>query len=498
VHDDPPEGDSGRGQHLSDSQGEALTASTTTAPRHPTAILAIILVSYFMIVLDNSIIFTGLPRIQQAMDYSPAGLSWVQNAYTLVFGGLLLLGARSGDLLGRRRMFIAGLAVFGLASFLIGVAPTGWWLIAARALQGIGAAVVAPASLSLLTASFTGRDRTRAVAAYGTVAGIGASLGLVVGGALADLVSWRAGFFINVPIGIAMAVAAVKYIPDTGRSTGRFDLVGAVCATLGMGAVVFGIVQAADHGWGNPVTVTALVVGAVLLAVLVRNEARAQQPIMPLHLFADRERAGAYIARTLFAGTMIAFFFFTTQFLQGVYGFSPLQAGLGFLPMTVVNFFVALPVPRLTRRFGNAALLTVGLAVTLAGMTWLTQVTATTPYLTGVALPLVLIGIGQGLAFAPLTAAGIAGATANDAGAASGLVNTTHQLGSTLGIAVLTTVATGADTLTGHVTSAYTGGAVMLAAALVAVLVLIVPAEAAARRAGRAGAPQPGVLNRVH
>jgi MFS family permease len=197
------------------------TSSRSTAPEHPQAILAIILVSYFMIVLDNSIIFTALPSIEAAMGFSATGLSWVQNAYTLVFGGLLLLGARAGDLLGRRRVFIAGLAVFALASFLIGVAPTGWWLIAARALQGIGASVVAPSALSLLTANFAGEQRTRAVAAYGTVAGIGASVGLVLGGAVADLISWRAGFFLNVPIGAAMMVAAVRYLPDTSRSTGR-------------------------------------------------------------------------------------------------------------------------------------------------------------------------------------------------------------------------------------------------------------------------------------
>ncbi|MET7427123.1 MFS transporter [Dactylosporangium sp. NPDC005555] len=236
--------------------------------------------------------------------------------------------------------------VFGLASFLIGVAPTGWWLIAARALQGVGAAVVAPASLSLLTAALEGRERTHAVAAYG----IGAGCGLVVGGALADLLSWLAGFIINVPT----AAAAVKYIPDTERSTGRFDLIGAVCATLGMGAaVVFGIVNAADHGWASSATITALAIGAIVLAAPIHNEARAEQPIMPLHLFANHERAGVYLARTLFASTMIGFFF-TTQFLQTAYGFSPLQAGLGFLPITAVNFLRrpahAVPDPEVRQR----------------------------------------------------------------------------------------------------------------------------------------------------
>lgn len=470
------------------------TTTATSASRvHPTAILAIILVSYFMIVLDNSIIFTGLPRIQSAMGLSATGLSWVQNAYTLVFGGLLLLGARAGDILGRRRVFLGGLAVFALSSFLVGAAPAEWWLVAARALQGVGAAIVAPSALSLLTASFpAGRERTRAVSYYGAVAGIGASLGLVVGGAMAEWVSWRAGFFINVPIGMAMMIAALKYIPESPRSTGRFDLIGAVCSTLGMGALVLGIVNSADAGWTAPTTVAALVAAAVLLTLLVVNERRAKQPIMPLHLFASRERSGAYAARMLFAGTMIAFFYFTTQFLQGVYHYNPFQAGLAFFPMTIVNFVVALFVPRLTHRFGNALLLAAGLALTLAGMGWLTQVTAATPYLTGVAFPMVLIGIGQGLAFGPLTAAGIAGATAKNAGAASGLVNTTHQLGSSLGVGVLVSVSAGAASLAESAATAYTGGAIMLTAALVIVLVLIVPAEFTARRtAGLRAATMP-------
>ncbi|MDQ0075570.1 MFS transporter [Arthrobacter oryzae] len=463
-----------------------ITAVPPTRVR-PTAILAIILVAYFMIILDNSIIFTGLPRLQAELGLSTTGLSWVQNAYTLVFGGLLLLGARLGDILGRRRVFIVGLTVFAFASLLIGLAPDDVWLIAARALQGVGAAVVAPSSLSLLTATFAaGRERTRAVAAYGAVAGIGASLGLVVGGALAEWVSWRAGFFVNVPIGAAMIIAAIRVIPESPGATGRFDVLGALCSTLGMGALVFAIVNSTDAGWAAPETITALAAAAVLLSLLVMNERKAKQPIMPLHLFASRERAGAYAARLLFAGTMIGFFFFTTQFLQGVYGFNPLQAGVAFFPMTVVNFFVALAVPRLTQRFGNAPLLAAGLALTLAGMTWLSTITADTPYLTGVALPMVLIGVGQGLAFAPLTSAGIAGASANDAGAASGLVNTSHQLGSALGVGVLVAVSAKAGSLAGTVAVAYTGGSIMLATALLVTLVLIVPAERVVRRNSRA------------
>ncbi|WP_415394834.1 MFS transporter [Rhodococcus globerulus] len=461
-----------------------------------TAILAIILISYFMILLDNSIIFTGLPSIAAEMGYSATGLSWVQDAYTLVFGGLLLLGARLGDIFGRRRVFVAGLAIFAAASFLVGVAPNGWWLIAARALQGVGAAVVAPASLSLLTASFPpGRERTRAVAWYGAAAGIGASLGLVIGGALADWVSWRAGFFINVPIGIAMIVLAPRFIPETNPSTGRFDVAGAVYATLGMAALVFGIVNSAEAGWASPTTFLTLTLGAVLLALLIRNESRAEQPIMPLRLFRSRERSGAYAARMLYLGAMIGFFYFTTQLLQGAMGFSAFQAGVAFFPMTVVNFAVALLIPRLTPRFGNAPLLAAGVALTLVGMTWLSFVHSGSTYLSGVALPMILIGAGQGLAFAPLTAAGIAGVKADDAGAASGLVNTAHQLGSALGLGILVAISAGAgsaaespkEALTEHVSTALTAGAGLLAGCLVIVLVFIVP-PTGKRKTGRRSA----------
>jgi EmrB/QacA subfamily drug resistance transporter len=445
-------------------------------------ILAIICLSYFMVILDNSIIFTGLPRIEAAMAFTPTSLTWVQDAYTLVFGGLLLLGARSGDIVGRRRMFVIGLLLFALASLLVGLAPYAWWLIAARAVQGVGAAILAPASLSLLTASFAeGHQRARAVAAYAAVAGIGASAGLVIGGVLADLVSWRAGFFLNVPIGIAMVIAARRFISETERRPGRFDLVGALCATLGMTALVFGIVESGDAGWTAPSTLAPIGAGILLLAALIVNEARAEQPIMPLRLFADRRRTGAYLTRMLYLGAMIGFFFFTSQYLQGVLGFSPLTAGIAFLPMSAVNFGVAVLVNRVIRRFGAVPVLIAGVAVTMTGMVWLSRADAGSAYLNAVALPMVLIGAGQGLAFAPMISAGLAGVDAGDAGAASGLLNTFHQLGSALGLAVLAAVgsaavpagADGTRALADRVGAALTGSSVLLAVALLLVLGLI-------------------------
>jgi EmrB/QacA subfamily drug resistance transporter len=472
-----------------------------TAPfSHRTAVLAIILVSYLMMVLDISIVITALPKIHDGLGLSAAGLSWVQNAYTLAFGGLLLLGARAGDILGRRRMFVAGLALFTAASLAIGLAQSPAWLIGARAVQGVGAAVLAPSTLALLSTTFPeGPQRTRAVAYYGAVAGVGASTGLVLGGVLADLLSWRVGFFINLPIGIALMLAARRYLAETDRRAGELDLAGALSSTFGMTTLVYGIVRSAVAGWSDPVTIVSLSAGTILLALFVLIESRAKQPIMPLRLFASRERAGAYAARVLFLGAMMGFWFFTTQFLQTVSGFSPLQAGVAYLPMTLANFVVALAVPRLTLRLGNARLLAGGLAVTLIGMAWLSRLDATVPYLTGIALPMILIGVGQGGTLSPLTVAGVAGVAAEDAGAASGLVNVAHQLGGSLGLGVLVAVFAVAggsaldvrELLAHRVATSLIAGTAMLAVALVLVVGLIV------RRRKAAEAERPGLVEQT-
>jgi MFS family permease len=272
----------------------------------------------------------ALPRIRQDLGFSPTGLSWAQNAYTLVFGGLLLLGARAGDRLGRRRTFIAGIAVFAGASLAVALARSPGWMIGARAVQGVGAAILAPSTLALLSTTFPeGSQRTRAMAAYGALAGIGTTIGLILGGVLTETLSWRVGFFINVPIGLAAIVAAPRYLTETEPRPGRLDLASALSSTLGVTALVFGIVHSADAGWTDTVTVAALGAGVALVGFFVLGQRRAEQPIMPLHLFAGRERAGAYAARFLFNGALLSFFFFMTQYLQGVLGYDPLQAGLG-------------------------------------------------------------------------------------------------------------------------------------------------------------------------
>jgi EmrB/QacA subfamily drug resistance transporter len=463
--------------------GTAAAAAVAASPAvRSGVILAIILVSYFMIVLDNSIVFTGLASIREDLGFTTAGLSWVQNAYALVFGGFLLLGARAGDILGRRRMFVIGLVIFSLASLAIGLAPSGGFMLAARAVQGIGSAILAPTSLALLAATFPeGPQRTRAVAGYGSVAGLGASFGLVLGGVLADLLSWRVGFLINVPIGIVLLIMALRFVPAGERSTGRFDLGGAITSTVGMTSLVYAITRTADSGWTDPLTLTLLGAGILVLGLFTLIEWKAAQPVLPLRVFANRVRTGAFAARLLFAGAMFGYFFFIAQYMQGTLGFTPLQAGLAFLPMSFVQFVVALNVSRLTHRVGNTALLTVGLVITTAGMVWLSQVDATSSYWPAVALPMVLLGLGQGLGFAPLTAAGITAIEPRDAGAASGLVNVAHQLGGALGVSIMVAVAAAGDTSTtpagiaAQTSDGITTGAVLLVLAIIAALTLIVP-----------------------
>ncbi|RRI05820.1 MFS transporter [Mesorhizobium tamadayense] len=458
--------------------GSRAAASGT----YKTAILSVILVSYLMIVLDISIVITGLPKIRESLSFSATELSWVQSTYTLAFGGLLLLGARAGDMLGRRRMFLYGLALFTAASLAIGLAQTSAWMLGARAVQGAGAAILAPTTLALLSTTFReGEERTKALAAYSMTAGVGASLGLVLGGIFADWLSWRVGFFMNVPIGIALIVAASRVLTETERRTGAFDLLGAISSTLGMTALVYGIVRSADAGWHDAVTLSAIVAGLVLLVLFILNEARASQPILPLRLFASRQRSGAYLARMLFLGAMVGFFFFSTQLMQGVLGYSPFRAGLGFLPMTLPTFAAAMAVPAFTRRLGNAGLLCLALALSAAGMLWLGQARVGTGFVNGIALPMILIGLGNGFALGPLTVAGVAGVAERDAGAASGLVNVAHQLGGTLGLAVLVVIFAssgngtldGRDLLANRIAVSITSAAAMLALALLLVLALV-------------------------
>jgi len=453
-----------------------------TSSKNPSFTLAIILGCYLMIILDISVVITALPSIHQDLGFSSTDLSWVQNAYTLTFGGLLLLGARAGDILGRRQVFVAGIALFTFASMLGGIAQSPAWLLGARALQGVGAAIAAPSTLALLTVSFAeGPSRTRAVAWYSAVAGAGGSLGLLLGGALTSWISWRCGLFINVPLGAALIWLAPRYLPETERRGGRFDLAGALSSTLGMFALVYGLVRAAEVGWGDVLTLTSFAAATVLLAYFVANERRAEQPITPLRLFSSRERVGAYVARITVVGAMYSTFFFLTQYLQGVQGYGALAAGCAFLPMTLSVFAMVRVVPRIAPRVGEVRILAGGLLIALVGMLWLGQISPGSDYLTQMAAPLILLGIGMGSALTPLTTAGMAGVADADAGAASGLINVAHQLGGTLGVGALITVfaaasdGAGAHALAEGVPTVLLGSAILIALSLIAVLGVMRP-----------------------
>jgi MFS family permease len=377
-------------------------------------------------------------------------------------------------------MFVIGLAVFILASLLVAFAQVAWLLIAARGLQGVGAAILAPSSLALLLVNFEGQQRTRAIAWYGATAGVGSSIGLLIGGALTQWASWRVGFLINLPLGLALIITTLRLVQETQPRPSPFDLVGAVLSTAGMTLLVFGIVSAANVGWSDERTVTGLIVGVVLLTLFGFHEARAQAPILPLRLFQHRVRAGAYSARLLFLGAMMSFYFFTTQYLQEVLGFSASEAGLAFLPTTLANFTAALAIPRLTRWFGNAALLAGAVALGFVGMVWLSGLGTDSHYLAVVA-PLLLIGLSQGACLSPLTAAAMTDVSSTDAGAASGLVNVSHQLGGTLGLSALTVAysygarsSDSVEAISAGISMAFAWSAVMLVLALVVVLALIV------------------------
>ena len=385
--------------------------------RQQRAVLIVVLATYMMIILDTSIVITGLPDIRDGLGFSPTGLSWVQNAYTLSFGGFMMLGARAGDILGRRPVYLSGLALFMTSSLVIGLAPTPAIMLIARAVQGMGAAILAPTTLSLLTIHFAeGEERNRAFAQYAAAAGIGSSLGLVLGGIFAGWISWRVGFLINVPVGLALFVSATRLLENQPGNGGRLDLVGAIISTMGMGGLVYGIVRSASDGWDDAVTLGAIAAGIVLIAGFLMSQSRSRHPLLPLLLFADRGRVGAYLGRAMFLAAMVSFFFFSTQLMQGELGLSPVEAGIGFLPMTVLTFIASLALPRLVRSLGNGLVLVAAFLFIAVGLFWLSRAGLTGTYLTEVALPMLLVGIGNGLGLGPLTGAAMQGVKPEDWG----------------------------------------------------------------------------------
>lgn len=453
-------------------------------------ILAMIVACQLMMVLDASVLVTALPEIGRTLHLSTAALTWVQNAYILAFGGFLLLGARAGDILGRRKTFSAGIALFSLASILAGLAPSASLLLAARAMQGLAAALATPSALALLSVSFSAaRERSKAIAVYSAVSGAGGSVGLIVGGLLTDLISWRAGMFLNVPIGIALLLMVPRYMQETESKAGRLDIMGAMTSVIGMTALAFGFVQAASGGWETPEVWGSLALGGGSLAAFLRIEARAKEPITPLRLFASRTRSGAYLGRLLLLCGNYPIFFFVPQFLQNVLHFNSLEAGLAIMPFTVVQFGMMYAMPSLVARFGNAKVLIAGLIIAITGTSWLSNLSADSSYLSHLFFPLIVMGSGAGMIFQPFTTLGLSGVEAKDAGAASGLVNVAHQTGASLGLAVLIAVFEAVNrqavpsvtSFTHAISVSLVGSAVFLTASLLTVLILLLPADRAQR-----------------
>nr|WP_255637681.1 MFS transporter [Amycolatopsis sp. DSM 110486] len=421
------------------------TSSTEPRPRHRTAasglVLAIVLTCQLMLMLDATVMNVALPRIQSDLGFSATGLSWVMTSYSLVFGGLLLLGGRAGDLFGRRRMFVLGTAVFTLASLAGGLSTSAGFLIAARVAQGVGAAMAGPSTIALITTTFTeAKARVRALSLFSAVASGGFAIGLIVGGLLTEWISWRAALFINVPFGLAIAVLAPRFVPAPPRRTAHLDVPGAVLGTFGVASLVLAFTHAASDGWGAPLTLATLTAGVVLLIAFVLLEQRVAHPLVPLWLFAERNRAAAYASFFLGPMAMMSMFFFLTQFLQDVRHFAALATGFAFLPMAASIFTISRLIPRLLARFGPKPLAVTGTVLMVSGVAWLSVLTPDSGYVASLLGPLLLMGVGGGLAFSPLNVIIMSTVPAEDAGAAGGVLQTMQQVGSTLGLGILVTV----------------------------------------------------------
>jgi EmrB/QacA subfamily drug resistance transporter len=403
--------------------------------------IAIVLVAQLMFVLDAAVVNVALPRIDADLGFGPASLSWVLNAYTLAFGGLLLLGGRLGDVLGRRRMFLLGVTVFTTASLLGGLAQSPEWLVAGRAFQGIGAAMASPGVLALLTTSAPDEAaRNRALALFGAVTSGGLSLGLILGGVVTDLGSWRWTLFINVPIGLAVLLLTRRFVDETAPRPGRFDFVGAVTATLGAVSIVWALIGAPDHGWFSARTLGGLAAGAVLLTVLAVTERRIAHPLLQPALLRSRRRIAGLLVIALIIGGQLSMFFLLVQYVQRVLGFGPLTSGLAFLPLTLGIFAMSRVTPQLIARFGPVPMMIAGTLGLTASFVWLSGVGANGTYLSDVLGPMMLNGVSAGLVFMPASVLVLADVDPAHAGSASGLMQTMQQLGGAIGLAVIVSV----------------------------------------------------------
>jgi len=470
-----------------------MSADATSVPRtsrvNPNAVLAIVAVAQFMVILDASVVNVALPTIKVDLGFSEQSLSWILNAYTLIFGGFLLLGGRLADRLGRRRLFVTGIAVFATASLICGVAQSEGMLLVARGLQGLGGALVSPAALSIILTTFAeGSERNRALAVWGAISGAGGAIGLLLGGAIVEALSWRWVFFINVPIGAAVLVLAPRIVPESrAKSTAAsgYDAGGAVTITLGTMALVFTLIKGNDWGWTSGRTLAGFAASALLLVTFVLIERRHEDPLIPLRIFTNPSVAASNATLLVVVAALFGMFFFCTLYLQQVLGYNALKTGVAYLPLSLSLILASGLASRLADRFTPKPVLVAGLLVATGGFVLLAGVTGHGDYASHVLPAMLVLGLGFGFVFVPITIAATTGVAAGDSGLVSGLVNTTQQVGGSLGLAILASVSTsrisdalggGAplpDALTHGFKGAFTVGAVLCGAGVVLAMTLL-------------------------
>jgi EmrB/QacA subfamily drug resistance transporter len=456
------------------------------------AVLVIACLAQFMVVLDATIVNVALPSIQRGLHFSASDLQWVVNGYTLIFGGFLLLGGRAADLLGRKRLFLAGIAVFSVASLINGLAQSSGMLIVGRGLQGLGGALVSPAALSIITTTFTDNsERTRALGVWSAIAAGGGAVGLLLGGALTDLASWPWIFIVNVPVGVIALALAMRIVPESRADMQHrtFDLAGAAAVTGGLVVLVYAIVKAQAFGWGSARTIGLIAGGVALLAVFALIERRSKAPLMRLSIFRVRTLAAADVVLLLVASGMFGMFFFASLYVQEILGYSPLRAGLAFLPVTGGIVIGAGAAQQLIKKIGVRNVAVIGITLATAGMAWLARVPVHGSYVGDLLVGLLPMSIGMGLTFVPITLLGTAGVSRDDAGLASGLFNTAQQVGGSLGLAILSTLAatratsllhSGHAVVTARVSGyhvAFLAAAIMLAAGAVILATVLRPRD---------------------
>jgi EmrB/QacA subfamily drug resistance transporter len=422
-----------------------VTGGRSTGVSDPWLVVLVVCVAQFMVVLDATIVNVALPSIQRGLRFNSSSLQWVINMYTLIFGGFILLGGRAGDLIGRKRVFGAGIVLFSAASLLNGLAQSSGMLIAGRGVQGLGGALLAPAVLSIITTTFSdAKDRAKALAIWSAIAAGGGAVGLLLGGVLTDLASWRWIFFVNVPVGLALWIATLRFVPESRSEQAAartFDLPGAASVTAGLVVLVFAIVKSNSYGWGSPRTIGLLAAGVVLLAGFLALERRSPAPLVRLGIFRLRSLATADLTLLLTSAAVFATFFFVSLYLQQILGYRPLEAGAAFLPFSAGIAAGATIARKLVPRVGVRVVPLIGLALGAAGMVVLVRLPVHGRYVSNLLPGLLPLGLGLGLTFVPMTLAGTSEVSAEDAGLASGLLNTAQQVGGSIGLAVLSTLA---------------------------------------------------------